>query len=113
MPDEVVRKMPKTDSSLPPDAREIVTKSLKSGISGASAMFIQVLSLMWMRTTMNYQFKNGGGFLETLRKLYAEGGIPRFYRGVAPALIIGPISRFGDTAANLFALTLFKSNPKL
>lgn len=72
-------------------------------------MIVQVLSLMWMRTTMNYQFKNGGKFLETLKKLYAEGGIPRFYRGVAPALIIGPISRFGDTASNLLALTVFKN----
>lgn len=102
----------KTEVAHVPDASEILKKSLKSGISGASAMVIQVLSLMWMRTTMNYQFKNGGGFLETVKKLYAEGGIPRFYRGVAPALIIGPISRFGDTAANLFALTLFKRSPQ-
>lgn len=100
------------EASPPPKASDIMKKSLKSGISGASAMIIQVLSLMWMRTTMNYQFKNGGRFLPTLKKLYAEGGIARFYRGVTPALIIGPISRFGDTAANLFALTLFKSNPK-
>ena len=78
-----------------------------SGAAGASAMAVQVISLMWMRTTMNYQFKNGGGFVETLKKLYAEGGVTRFYRGLLPALIIGPISRFGDTASNLFALTLF------
>ena len=73
-------------------------------------MAVQVISLMWMRTTMNYQFKNGGGFVETLKKLYAEGGVTRFYRGLLPALIIGPISRFGDTASNLFALTLFQSS---
>jgi hypothetical protein len=55
---------------------------------------------------MNYQFKNGGAFLPTLKKLYAEGGIVRFYRGVVPALVIGPISRFGDTAANMLATTI-------
>jgi hypothetical protein len=38
--------------------------------------------------------------------LYADGGIPRFYRGVLPALIQGPMSRFGDTAANTGILTL-------
>ena len=27
-------------------------------------------------------------------------GIPRFYRGLVPALLQGPLSRFGDTAAN-------------
>lgn len=41
-----------------------------------------------------------------LRTLYADGGILRFYRGVLPALIQGPLSRFGDTAANTGMLTL-------
>ena len=40
-----------------------------------------------------------------LRTLYADGGIPRFYRGVLPALVQGPLSRFGDTAANTGILT--------
>ncbi len=41
-----------------------------------------------------------------LKTLYKDGGIPRFYRGLGPALIQGPLSRFGDTAANsgMFAL---------
>ena len=70
-------------------------------------MTVQVLSLMWMRTTMNYQFKHGGDFFETIKHLHAEGGITRFYRGVVPALIIGPISRFGDTAMNMMAKDIF------
>ena len=41
-----------------------------------------------------------------LRTLYADGGIPRFYRGIVPALFQGPLSRFGDTAANTGILTL-------
>ncbi|CAM6000099.1 unnamed protein product [Sphagnum balticum] len=72
-------------------------------------MTVQVGSLMWMRTTMNYQFKNGGGFLQTLKLLYKEGGIVRFYRGVLPALVIGPVSRFGDTAANMLATTILST----
>ena len=44
-----------------------------------------------------------------LRTLYADGGIPRFYRGVLPALIQGPMSRFGDTAANTGMITLMDS----
>ena len=43
------------------------------------------------------------------RTLYADGGIPRFYRGVLPALIQGPLSRFGDTASNTGMLTLLDS----
>ena len=41
-----------------------------------------------------------------MRTIYADGGIPRFYRGVLPALVQGPLSRFGDTAANTGMLTL-------
>ena len=105
---EVTTRAPVEKKVEKKDSTSILAKAIKSGLAGASAMAIQVVSLMWMRTTMNYQFKNGGGFIPTLKKLYAEGGIPRFYRGVVPALIIGPMSRFGDTASNLFALTLFE-----
>merc|ERR1712178_359410 len=37
---------------------------------------------------------------DVTKKLWAEGGVPRFYRGLAPGLIQEPMSRFGDTAAN-------------
>lgn len=75
-------------------------KALAGGLSGMCAQAVNVLLLMWMRTIMNYQYRNGGSFPEVCRKLYGEGGIPRFYRGLAPALIQAPMSRFGDVAAN-------------
>merc|ERR1719240_2551542 len=53
---------------------------------------------------MNYQYRYGGDLNSVVKKLYAEGGVPRFYRGLAPALIQAPVSRFGDTAANDGAL---------
>ena len=87
---------------------EIFEKSIKSGISGASAMTIQVSSLMWLRTTMNYQYKFGGQMIPTIKNLYKEGGILRFYKGYVPALMVGPISRFGDTFTNELALNIFK-----
>lgn len=61
---------------------------------------------MWLRTTMNYQYRHGTTTRQALRKLYAEGGVRRFYRGLAPALFQGPLSRFGDTAANAGMLAL-------
>ncbi|GAX84424.1 hypothetical protein CEUSTIGMA_g11845.t1 [Chlamydomonas eustigma] len=75
-------------------------KALSGGLPGMLAMGLQVLSLMWLRTTMNYQYRYGTSTMEALRTLYSQGGIPRFYQGLAPALIQGPLSRFGDTAAN-------------
>jgi len=65
---------------------------------------MNVCALMWMRTIMNYQYRYGGSLGEVVKKLYAEGGVPRFYRGLAPGLIQAPVSRFGDTAANDGAL---------
>jgi Mitochondrial carrier protein len=46
---------------------------------------------------------------EAFKKLLADGGFTRFYRGLGPALIQAPLSRFGDTAANAGALALFGS----
>jgi len=67
---------------------------------------------MWMRTTINYQYRTGSTLTTALRTLYADGGIPRFYRGVVPALIQGPLSRFGDTAANTGMMTMMNSMPE-
>ena len=68
---------------------------------------------MWLRTTMNYQYANGGSLGNAISTLYKEGGIGRFYRGVGFAIIQNPLSRFGDTAANtgiLCALQEFSPN---
>lgn len=84
-------------------------KALGGGLTGSAAMVIQVTSLMWLRTIMNYQYKYGFSMKEVAKKLYNEGGILRFYRGYFAALAIGPLSRFGDTAANTFALEYLKN----
>lgn len=92
---------------------EVLDKAAKSaargGAAGACAMGANVACLMWMRTTVNYQYRNGTTFPNALKALYADGGIPRFYRGVLPAMVQGPMSRFGDTAANTGVLTLLNS----
>jgi hypothetical protein len=81
-------------------------RALGGGLPGFCAMIIQVVTLMWMRTLVNYQYSRGGSFGAAFNKLYAEGGIPRFYNGFWAAIIVGPLSRFGDTAANEGILAL-------
>ena len=68
---------------------------------------------MWVETAMNYQYRYGYGTLEAMQKLWKEGGIRRFYRGLAPALALGPLSRFGDVAANDFVISMFELNEKV
>jgi len=76
-------------------------KAVRSGSAGFLAGTVQVLAFMWLRTAMNYQYKFGGTLGEVLRKLYAEGGVARLYRGLFPwAIFQAPLSRFGDVAAN-------------
>jgi len=52
--------------------------------------------------------------LQAMKTLYKDGGggvrgVLRFYRGYAPALLQGPLSRFGDTASNAGTLALLDS----
>ena len=67
------------------------------------------MTLMWLRTTLNYQYKYGTSTTAALKTLYAQGGIPRLYRGVGWAFLQGPLARFGDTAANAGVLALLDS----
>ena len=50
-------------------------KALGGGLAGALAMVVQVLALMWMRTTINYQHAKGMRTMEAMTVLYAAGGI--------------------------------------
>jgi hypothetical protein len=83
----------------------VIDKAISGGKSGALAGSLQVLSLMWLRTTLNYQYRYGTTTSDALSTLYKEGGIPRLYQGLPFALIQGPLSRFGDTAANTLIVT--------
>lgn len=119
---QVIATSDKNDVAATPAKKEIdvgaiLTKAknraLSGGLAGALSMVINVLGLMWLRTTINYQYRYGTSTGEAFRHLYKEGGIPRFYRGLLPALMQGPLSRFGDTAANTGMLALFEANESL
>ncbi|CAL6338176.1 unnamed protein product [Bathycoccus prasinos] len=84
--------------------------TIVSGTSGAFAGILQVVLLMWLRTTMNVQYAKGGNFFSTLSKLYRIGGVSRLYRGISFALVQNPAARFGDTAANTGGLFLLSSH---
>lgn len=86
------------------------SKALAGGVPGMAAMVVQVMCLMWLRTTVNYQYRYGTNTITSLRTLYSQGGFPRFYRGVSFALIQAPLARFGDTAANAGMLAILDSS---
>lgn len=75
-------------------------RGLGGGIPGAIAGVVQVLTLMWLRTIINYQSRYGTSFVRAVSILYRDGGIGRFYRGLSFALVQAPVSRFVSTAAN-------------
>ncbi len=92
------------------NTKSIFQRSIESGISGATAMSINIATLMWLRTTINYQYRYGVDMKTAFQTLYKQGGILRFYSGAAPAFIQGPSSRFGDTFANTWTISMLNSN---
>jgi hypothetical protein len=102
-------------------------------------MFLQVLLLCWLRAIVHYQYAKGGTMAQAARvrtpnmfpccvdslallltaalpararqAMWAQGGLPRFYQGMLPALVHAPLCRFGDTAANAGALSLLAYTP--
>ncbi|EKM76356.1 hypothetical protein AGABI1DRAFT_115903 [Agaricus bisporus var. burnettii JB137-S8] len=93
------------------DLGKALKSALGGGLSGAAAMVLQVLTLMPLRTVMNYQYRYGTTTTTAIHTLYEDGGWTRYYQGLTAALFQGPISRFGDTAANVGMLALLNSNP--
>ncbi|KAI5116637.1 hypothetical protein M0805_002400 [Coniferiporia weirii] len=92
------------------DFKKALKSALGGGLSGAAAMVLQVLTLMPLRTVMNYQYRYGSTSTQAIRTLYLDGGWTRYYQGLSAALIQGPVARFGDTAANVGILALLQSN---
>jgi len=91
--------------------RKAGQKALGGGLPGAAAGVVQVLTLMWLRTTINYQCRYGSSFFRALSILYKEGGIGRFYRGIGFALFQAPLTRFVATASNDGVLALLAGLP--
>lgn len=85
-------------------------KAINGGGAGFLAMTFQVTGIMWMRTIVNHQYRNGGTFMSTFGKLYKEGGIIRFYRGYPYAMMLAPLSRFGDTAMNIGVMSMLEDS---
>ena len=106
-----------SSSSAPPTLsigeifRKAGRKALGGGLPGAAAGVVQVFTLMWLRTTINYQCRYGSSFFRTLSILYKEGGIRRFYYGIGFALFHAPFSRFVATASNDGVLALLAGLP--
>eukprot|EP00892_Ulva_mutabilis_P012411 jgi/Ulvmu1/9542/UM053_0031.1 len=84
-------------------------KALGGGVPGIAAQAAQVSALMWLHTTLNFQYKYGIGLQPTLSTLWSEGGLPRLYRGFGYALVLSPATRFLDTASNAGCLSLLDS----
>jgi Mitochondrial carrier protein len=120
IPSAVLAKdLPVTLDVVPPnvtpsiDFNTILSKASKKAIgggkAGAAAAVVQVCSLMWLRTAMNYQYVYGGTLVTSLQTLWDQGGIPRLYQGLPFAIVQGPLTRFGDAAANVGILALLET----
>eukprot|EP00752_Nemacystus_decipiens_P004527 g4134.t1 len=98
-----------------PEISRVLKKCLaragSGGLPGAMAGLLQVITLMWLRTIVNYQCRYGTSIGAAASELYKQGGVLRFYRGVLFALVSNPLSRFGMAAANEGAIALTDALP--
>jgi hypothetical protein len=85
--------------------------SIMTSSEGYRSRLLQVSALMWLHTTLNYQYKHGTTFVSSLTTLWNSGGVPRLYRGFGYALILSPATRFLDTAANSGSVALLDDLP--
>lgn len=85
------------------------SKVIKSGLVGAAAGSIQVITLMWLRTIVNYQYRYGISLTEAFQALYKEGGVPRFYQGVFFALLQNSLSKFGAMSSYEMSRSILSS----
>jgi hypothetical protein len=51
---------------------EALNKAIAGGLSGGAAQGINVVALMWLRTTMNVQMVNGSSMRDAFKALYAQ-----------------------------------------
>lgn len=98
------------------ETRRVLKKCLaragSGGLPGAVAGLLQVVTLMWLRTIVNYQCRYGTSMGAAASELYRQGGVLRFYRGAVFALVSNPLSRFGMAAANEGAMALTDALPR-
>ena len=100
LPKSTVTHQPHTSSSFQRILIKAGKRGIGGGLPGAVAGVVQVLTLMWLRTIINYQSRYGSSFGQAVGVLFREGGIGRFYQGIGFALVQAPLSRFVSTAAN-------------
>lgn len=92
--------------------KKCLVRAASGGLPGAAAGLLQVVTLMWLRTLVNYQCRYGTSLAAAASELYRQGGVMRFYRGVFFALVSNPLSRFGMAAANEGATALTELLPR-
>eukprot|EP00960_Hanusia_phi_P035703 751878-Hanusia_phi.AAC.6 len=86
----VVKCIGRRDSRGSCDGRSGWPSAASTMCSSVIAQIVrQVFALLWLRTTMNYQYRYGGSMKQALLHLYREGGIPRLYAG----LILGQVGK--------------------
>ncbi|EDQ89844.1 uncharacterized protein MONBRDRAFT_18941 [Monosiga brevicollis MX1] len=88
------------------DFKHGLAAATREGVAGAKAMLVDIALLMWLRTVMNHQYRNGGTMGDTIRKLWRQGGVTRFYSGLTAAMIEAPLSRGVGAAANYATLNM-------
>ena len=73
-----------------------MSNDIKCASSGFLAGGLQTGCLIWLRTINKYQYYHGLPLHTSVKNLYKEENIRRFFRGITPAMLDNSMCRFGD-----------------
>lgn len=83
---------------------------LLSGISGASAVVIQGLSIIWAENLVRKQRVTNQSIFQCASKMVQNQGVKSLFKGTFPLICYNSFARFGDVSSNFVVLNFFKNS---
>jgi hypothetical protein len=79
-----------------------------SGVSGACAVVIQGISVIWAENILKKQRATNQTIIQCASKMVKTHGVMSLFKGTFPLICYNSFARFGDVSSNIIVLNYFK-----
>ena len=84
-----------------------------SGISGATAVVVQGVSVIWAENIVRKQRITNQSIFQCASKMVRTHGVKSLFKGTFPLICYNSFARFGDVSINFIVLNFFKHHHSL
>ena len=84
-----------------------------SGISGAFAVVVQGVSVIWAENIVRKQRATNQSIFQCASKMIKTYGVKSLFKGTFPLICYNSFARFGDVSINFIVLKFFKHHTSL